>query len=217
MATEHSIVPRIALSGSPAITLAAKMSNTLRNGSAGSCAHVDYVGSEEEFLRIGLITADSLAKRPRKGKREPRLDTRGNRFHIDRWFAKRDGKPVTQLRVHYCYLDPARALELPGVREAIAAQEAQDRPARRLQLIDCGDPAVSSAAAARPGPVLRLVVDNAAGRPRASEQSAVPRLAGLSLEQQLLELVRMLSPQRQLELTKDLAMEALLGMRVPQP
>lgn len=112
---------RIPLPGTTDVTVEASMSRCLWDWRRTEAVYVErpniwiaYIGAQDEMLRLGLFTADTVKVRSRGGKRRPFYDTRGNRFHRHRWFCWRDGKPIERLKIAYFCLDPGRALELPG-------------------------------------------------------------------------------------------------------
>lgn len=122
----HPALKRYApVPGAPDVLLEARVD---RGTGGAPTVRARYIALPEALVRIGLVTAEAFVRPVTRGK--PRgswcaRDTRGNPFWRDRWPVMRGGAYVMKWSLHYHGLTLDRALELPGVREALAANETE--------------------------------------------------------------------------------------------
>lgn len=97
------------------------------------CADVEYLGSIDELLAAGVLTADMLQARASyvRGDARGMHDRRGTNFHLHRAGTK---SAPDRWRVRLRANPPERILDFPGVRELAPAGFAapRGRPALRL-------------------------------------------------------------------------------------
>jgi hypothetical protein len=103
--------------------------------------HIRYIGDREPLLAAGVVPANEslLEPRPRKvGKgSRPRRSEPNEFFQVGAYWRSEAGAPVRRFRL-FLSRSEAKALQLPGVREKLAAEEREEtlEAAQRLRQHD---------------------------------------------------------------------------------
>jgi hypothetical protein len=96
---------------------------------ADGYVQIFYIGDREPLLAAGVVPADELLLEPRprrvgKGSR-PRRSDPNEHFRVDAYWRGQAGAPVRRFRL-FLVRTEAHALQLPGVREALEAEEREE-------------------------------------------------------------------------------------------
>lgn len=79
-----------------------------------------YYGLKEDLIATGAFTEEMFA--PKEKRQARRVDSQGDKYTVERYWATRDGKPVQRYRV-WRYKPKSRAPQLPGALRAITAYQ----------------------------------------------------------------------------------------------
>jgi hypothetical protein len=126
------------------------------------CVFVTHIGFPEDLIAAGVATVEMLALPGKKGAGKGRVDPEGFRFLLERYFVTRNGQPVRRCRVRRLEVPLPKALQFPGVAEALEARARHEKDRCR----EAGAPLPAahqgkvSTAQTRNRSHLRLVIDN---------------------------------------------------------